>query len=169
MATGGLMEARTGFSLATAMMRIQVPMQMFLGIGCYIHLNRETCVLQAMESECSHILFVDSDVQFNFDAIARLLAHGVDIVGARYNKKVIPIESTVKQDIKELAEVPFVPTGFILINCEVFKKLKRPYFFFEDKADSSEDLYFCNKAIEAGFKVYCDPTIQIAHLGTAAY
>lgn len=168
MPTSGLCETRTAFCLATAMQYTGVPMQMFLGIGCYIHHNRDVIVRQALEAGCSHLLFVDSDMMFNHDAIKKLMEHGLDIVGARYNKRVNPPEPTVKQDIKELAEVPFVPTGFLLIDMEVFKKIGKPYFSFEDGAES-EDVYFCDKAIKNGFKVYCDPTIEIGHLGTAVF
>lgn len=167
-ATAGLMEARTAFSLATAMQYVPVPMQMFLGIGCYIHHNRDVIVRQALESECSHLLFVDSDIMFQADSIARLIARDLDVVGARYNKRVMPITPTVKEDIKDLAEVPFVPSGFLMVNCEVFKKIGKPYFSFDERSDC-DDLYFCNKALDAGFKVYCDPTIEIGHLGTAVF
>lgn len=168
MATSGLIEARTAFALATAMSHTQVPMQMFLGIGCYIHQNRDVCVRQAMEAGCSHILFVDSDVMFGHDAINRLIAHNVDIVGGRYNKKILPQQSTVTEDIKTLSEVHFIPTGFQLVNMDVYKKIGKPYYSFDDGAES-EDMYFCEKAIKNGYKVMCDPTIEIGHLGTAIY
>lgn len=166
--TQGSVEARMAFSLVTAVRNTNLPVQLFLGIGCYIHQNRDVIVRQALEEGCSHLLFVDSDVMFPHDAINKLIAHDVDIVGARYNKRILPIESTVKGEFKELTEVPFVPTGFLLINMEVFKKIGKPYFSFEDGAES-EDVYFCDKAIKNGFKVYCDPTIEIGHLGTAVF
>lgn len=165
----GKMEARTAFCLATAMSFVRVPMTPFLAIGPYVHHNRDVLVRQALDAGCSHLLMVDTDMMFSHEAINQLMSHGVDIVGARYNKKVIPAECTVKQELNgEMAEVPFVPTGFILINCEVFKKIGKPWFSFEDGAES-EDVYFCDKAIKNGFKVYCDPTIKIGHLGTAIF
>lgn len=165
MATNGLCEARTAFSLATAMMYTPAPMQLFLGIGCYIQQNRNVIVKQAIDAGCSHLLFVDSDMMFDHDAIARLIAHDVDIVGIKANKKIFPVTSLVPEDIKELSEVPFVGTGFMLINLEVFKKIEAPYFHLNEESDS-DDLYFCKKAIKAGFKVHCDPTIRIGHIGT---
>ena len=169
--TAGMMEARTACCLATAMMNTPVQQQLFLAIGCYIHNNRDTCVRQALENDCSHLLFVDSDVMFAPDAITRLMKHaedGIDVVAARYNKKILPVQPTVKEDIKELSEVEFVPTGFLLVNMEVYKKIGKPCFSFSNDAES-EDYYFCIKAKEHGYKIYCDPTIEIAHLGTAIF
>lgn len=163
----GLCHARTALSLATAMMFVTVPMQPLLAIGPYIHMNREMLVDQALETKCSHLLFVDSDMQFGHDAIVRLLNDNRDIIGARYNKKMIPAVSTVLGDFTQITDVPFLPTGFLLINCEVFKKIGKPYFSHQDA--ESEDVYFCDKAKRNDYKLYCDPTIQIGHLGTAVF
>jgi len=164
--TNGLMEARTAFSLATALQFTKVPKQLFLAMGALIHVNRNMLVKDAIDAGCSHLLFVDTDMLFNYDDINRLIAHDVDIVGARYNKRILPVQSTVP-DITEFSEVSFVPTGFLLINIDVFKKIGEPYFSFDDA--ESEDMYFCQKAIANGYKVYCDPTIEIGHLGTAVF
>lgn len=164
--SNGLMEARTAFSLATALMFTKVPKQLFLGLGALIHVNRNIIVKQALESGCSHLLFVDSDMMFQYDDINKLIAHDVDIVGARYNKRILPLESTVP-GITTFSEVPFVPTGFLLINTDVFRKIGEPYFSFNNA--ESEDMYFCQKAIAHGYKVWCDPSIQIGHLGTAVF
>lgn len=168
--TQGEIQAKTACCLITAIPNTQVPVQMLLSESCYIHYNREEVVDMAIRFECSHLLFVDSDMFFPQDAIKKLIDADKDIVGGRYNKRVVPLQSTVKEDIKELSEVAFVPTGFLMINMEVFKKLQKPFFFFE-KGDrnSSEDLWFCERAKEAGFKIWCDPTIQIGHLGIAMF
>ena len=165
-ATNGMIQATTAFSLATAMLNTRVPMQMFLGIGCLIDKNRNTIVTQAIEQGCSHILFVDTDMVFKPEAINQLINHDLDIVGARYNKRIFPIVSTVP-NITELSEVPFIPAGFMLVDIEVFKKIGEPYFSFTDT--ESEDVYFCQKAIKNGYKVMCDPTIEVGHLGTAIF
>jgi len=163
MPTGGLVQAQTAFSLITAMQFVEIPMQLFLGIGCYVHQNRDTIVRQALESGCSHLLFVDTDMVFPHDTINRLMALEKDIVGIKCNKRIFPLTPLV--DVTELSEVPFVGTGIMLIDMEVFKKIGKPYFSF-DKESDSEDKYFCNKAIANGFKVWCDPTIPIGHIGT---
>jgi hypothetical protein len=163
MATGGLVDARTAFCLITAMQFVGVPMQLFLGIGCYVHQNRETIINQAIKGNCSHLLFVDSDMMFNHDMINKLMDLNKDVVGIKCNKKIFPLTPLV--NVEELSEVPFVGTGIMLINMDVFKKMDKPYFSFDDKSES-EDQYFCNKVIENGFKVWCDPTIPIGHIGT---
>src|SRR5437870_761047 len=91
--TGGLMEARTAYCLITAVRNTPVAIQLFLAIGCYIHHNRDVLVRQALENDCTHLLQVDTDMMFDSDAINRLMAHDLDIVGARYNKRIMPPES----------------------------------------------------------------------------
>ena len=60
----------------------------------------------------------------------------------------------------------------MLIKTGVFKKLTYPYFeAFQDKdgLHHTEDVEFCKRANEAGFEVYCDPTIKMGHVGTTSY
>lgn len=166
--TKGEMEARTACCLIVALNQANVPSEMLLGEGCYIHLNREYVTELAKKVGCSHLLFVDTDVMFDGDAIKKLIDADKDIVGGRYNKRMMPIESTVKENITELSEVAFLPTGFMLINMEVFNKMPAPYFSFESGAES-EDKYFCDKAIANGIKVWCDPTINIGHIGKVVF
>jgi hypothetical protein len=55
----------------------------------------------------------------------------------------------------------------------VFNKLTRPYFpmSFDDKGQVtvSEDIGFCEKAKDAGFDIWCDPTVEVKHYGDFAY
>ncbi len=115
-----------------------------------------------------------------------LLDDNKDIIGAPYNKKELPLCTTVlMKDAegktfhpKELPAEPFkawaVPTGFMLIKTSVFEKLDRPFFWSgfappDFTQFMSEDVYFCDKAGVAGFEIWCEPRIKIGHLGTYTY
>ena len=58
----------------------------------------------------------------------------------------------------------------VLIKREVFEAIEPPYFSFGEKTPSGEtvgeDVYFCVKAREAGFKVWCRTDLPYAHLVT---
>lgn len=169
MPTGGLCEARTAFSILSAVLSTSgIEILPLLSIGCYIHHNRDRIVNLALENNCTHLWFCDSDMMFPPDTLNKLMSHEVDIVGARYNKRVDGQISTVPGDFTGLTAVPFVPTGCLLINCEVFKKIGKPYFSFDDGAES-EDVYFCQKSQAAGYETFCDPSIVMGHLGTAIF
>ena len=66
-------------------------------------------------------------------------------------------------------------TGCMLINREVFEKIKRPWFWYdhagieEAKADfvyPTEDIWFCNRVREAGMMISLDTTIKMPHART---
>ena len=61
----------------------------------------------------------------------------------------------------------------MLVNTEVFKKMERPWFAFKyhesGMCEEGEDWYFCRKAKEMGYEVWCNPTISIKHIGEKEY
>lgn len=63
-----------------------------------------------------------------------------------------------------LTECDAVGFGAVLINLEMVKKMKDPYFF--STTGSGEDIYFCMKARqEADARVFMDTRIKLGHLG----
>lgn len=160
--------------------------------GCYIHQNRENIVLEAQKEKSTHVMFIDSDMTFPPDGIARLISLNKHIVGANYNhrdnsgKSVIRVDPRQhKKDIKfgdktatiDDPEKPFkclaLGTGFMLIKLSVFDKLPKPWFFFEPSSSpngmTGEDIWFCNLARNNGVGIWCDPTIPVGHIGIAYY
>jgi hypothetical protein len=147
---------------------------------------RNEFVKMAIESNCTHILFIDADMKFPHDMLERLLAHNVDIVTTNYSTKSenhAKFTATGKNGYIHkseltntgLTEILLGATGTMLIDLKVFKKLKMPYFWLYwdsvNKRAFGEDYYFCYKAHKAGFKIYIDNdlTKEVFHIGRKEY
>jgi hypothetical protein len=128
-----------------------------------------------------YILFLDSDMLFPPTALFRLLLHRKDIVGATYTKRVAPFDilgtklaaqpAVLSGDLLEMQRIP---TGCLLIKMDVFEKLSKPYFRFDVDAQGSivgEDYVFCDRAREAGFRIWCDAVMsrEVGHIGQSVH
>lgn len=181
MTTAGLVKSGAAFSLTNMIAKNPLDYKILFKEGPIIPLNREVIAELAQQMDCTHLLFVDSDMMFPADSAMRLLRHDKDIVGVNYNMRLFPLTSTVKTKPGEttqekLFQCDGVATGFMLIKMEVFKKLKKPWFHVEiDQRDSTgktlegHDYRFCRIAREAGFTIWCDPTLEIKHIGDYLY
>jgi len=77
----------------------------------------------------------------------------------------IPRRHLTEEEVKsgELQEVIIPSAGCMLLSREVFKKIR--YGLLDVSGyETSDDIFFCQKAREAGFKLYCDPSIKCEHL-----
>lgn len=162
---------------------IQAPATLHVHKTSLVHDSRNKIAQTAIDQGYSHLMFVDSDIAFPRDGIQKLLDHNLDIVGGLYYRKKPPHEPTIgvmkgkrlkipyKFPKTRLFEVYGTGTGFMLIKTEVFKKLTPPYFYFGNLhgAAMGEDMYFCHKAQQKGFKVWVDPTIPLRHIGDYEY
>ena len=160
--------------------------------GYTIAENRNYCVVQAQKNKSDYLLFIDDDMVFPPDTLEKLLAHNLEIVGVNSYSRCLPLSSTVglmneKGEYKHPSRYPefemqipdslfkayFVGTGVMLIKMCVFEKIKSPYFEFVVAKNGmvlhGEDGSFCEKAKKAGMDIWCDPTIQIGHLGLYNY
>lgn len=154
--------------------------------GAYIEQNRARLIQIAVEQGCDKLFFLDSDIVVEGDVINKLLAHNKPVIGAAYNNRSLPLYSNVKiadetgklinypELPKELFKCAAVPTGAMLIDLPTVTKLSQPWFdltYFEDGTlNLGEDVYFCMKLTqELGVEIWCDPTIQIGHIGTFTY
>lgn len=191
--TGGTIRAETVVSLMSGMINLaqaDIPPNLLIQVGGYVDVNRNQIIKEALKAHASHVMFIDADMSFPEDGIARLLAHDKDVVGGNYNVRLDPTSEvlsgpTVKMLVDgepvsltkdglpdSLFKCYAIATGFMLINLRVFDKLDFPYFeAYQDKngLHYTEDIDFCKKVNAAGLEVWCDPTIQIGHIGSAMY
>jgi hypothetical protein len=118
---------------------------------------RNYLVDEFLRSECTHLLFIDSDINYNAQDVVALMALDKDVIGGPYPKKAINWENVAKaarqhpdmepQELEKLVgqyvfnvvkgtksfsvteplEVMEIGTGFMLVKREVFDKMKDAY------------------------------------------
>jgi hypothetical protein len=177
-ADASTMKARTAHSIGcTIISAPNLVTDFLLRISCDVVSSRTWLVNEAIKRGGTHILFVDSDMVFPDEALTQLLAREKEIVGVEYNKREFPIkgvfEPMTERSETELYEAKHLGTGLLLIDLSIFEKLQGPWFNFGRDSQGSlalgEDVWFCNTARDAGYKVWIDPTIKVGHCGEYIY
>lgn len=184
-------KADTVASLLAWQAKTSLPHSIDIQKNTYIHYARNKAVWEAVNQKATHLMFIDSDIAFPPDGIERLLKRQFDIVGGLYFGRVAPfpvakvahptipnaMTNPVSIPEDDVFEVKAIGTGFLLINMDVFKKLEPPFFYHTEPSEFGlmthpfpnneigEDIAFCLKAREAGFKVWVDQTIPLTHIG----
>tara|TARA_Y100000361_G_scaffold112894_1_gene103210 strand:- start:1891 stop:2685 length:795 start_codon:yes stop_codon:yes gene_type:complete len=114
--------------------------------------TRARNILTAMflESDASHLFFLDADIEWEPEAIMRAISADKDIVASAYPKKALPIQyalnfkfiDPVNKRIRfenGLVEVLDASTGFFCIKRQVFERMMLEYPELHYKNDSNID------------------------------
>jgi GT2 family glycosyltransferase len=152
--------------------------------GSLVYAARNNFVKQAIDENYSHLLFVDSDMVFNADALNVLLYHDKDIISGSIFSRVSPykpcfysklrlgeVDEIVCEHVKELQdglqEVEGVGTAFLLVKTQVYKDIieKLNVYPFQPIYGYGEDLSFCLRARQCDYKIYVDNDLTIGHIG----
>ena len=137
-----------------------------------------------------YLMWIDSDMVFNPQHFKRLLDHNKDIVSGIYMmddgkhfatcknwdeeffKKHGHFEFLIFVDVKGregLLEVCYTGMGYMLVKKGVFESMEYPWFkpvekqIGDMKDFTMEDVAFCLKAKEKGFKILIDPGVRVGH------
>lgn len=154
-------------------------------MGSEVASQRQQLATEALATDCTHVLWLDSDMRFPNITLEALLSHDKDIVACNYSTRVephMPVAFISNQDMGKrlgvdvgLNKVAAVGMGCMLVKRNVFESMSLPYFGVEWNQDYTsligEDLYFANKADNAGYDIWIDSDLsnRIAHIGTRAY
>jgi hypothetical protein len=147
--------------------------------------GRNKLVERLLEGDSQWLLFMDDDHVFPGDLLERLLSHDKPVVGSLYLRRqapFAPLAFSHKQEglyqtinLQELPgegllKVQAVGTAGLLVKREVFEAIKSPWFEYgqTERWDASEDIIFCEKAIAAGFEVFCDLGSHLGHMTPTA-
>lgn len=144
---------------------------------------RNNIVEAFLNSDCTHLFFVDSDTIPQLDAMKRLLAHDLPIVSGltpiveldeekqNYYRKwnCVGMDDNHVSPNTGLVQVKGAGGSCLMIKREVFEKLDFPWFRFTYKTDDgkecfvSEDIYFIINCLSKGIKAFADTTIIANH------
>ena len=156
--------------------------------------GRGLMVSKFLESDGTHLVFVDWDVVWEAGALVRLVDHPVDFVAGLYPQRKDPINfccqwDTSKSEIElsedGLIEVYGVPAGFMRLSRAMLERMieafpdtqfhcdqapgKTAYDLFGayrvGKIKFGEDYSFCRRWRDIGGKVWVDPEIHMGHVG----
>lgn len=160
--------------------------KLFVSPGTLIANQRHELVISAIEWGATHVLFIDSDIEFDPDSVITLLMHDLDCVAACYSKRAKPIINTawykiddwdswvrINEESTGLVEVEAVALGFFLIKTSVFDIIDDPWFQLGYYAGqyTGEDIEFCRKLKAANITVSLDLDVSktLKHLGTYGF
>ena len=164
-------------------------------VGCSIITDARSAIVDDfLRGDGTHLFWIDSDIHWLPQDFVRMLTlcTQVEVVGATYPLKVEPIRFIVRRLGKKtskfgLVDVEGLGLGFTVMRREVVEKVaagKRtivtnggicpmPEVFTFERTETGyrmgEDIKFFQDIREAGYTVWLDPMVNIAHVGMKLY
>lgn len=157
--------------------------------GSLVYMSREHLSVTAVKMEADYILWLDSDMVFEPDLLRRMMQTmqdaDLDFLTAAYFRRSAPYTPVLYSKIdfdgdackwEELKEVPASDSGLfevegcgfgcVLMKTDIILDVKGKFGqLFTPIGGTGEDLSFCWRARQCGYKLMCDPSIPIGHYG----
>ena len=155
-------------------------------IGTLVYVARDELAKAALACGADMVLWLDSDMTFDPDIMKRMLEtyedEDIDILSGLYFRRVEPYTPTlfehldVKDEIVEWCDFKHIPAkpfevegcgfGCVLMKTEIFVEVQKKFNqMFTPMNGVGEDLAFCWRARQLGYKIWCDPRITLGHVG----
>ena len=155
-------------------------------VGSLIYTSRNHLAGIAIEQQYDYVMWFDSDMVFQPDTLQRMMdlmqKNDYDILTGLYFRRVYPFKpvlfskleptdtgwewdepDTIPDEPFELAGCGF---GCVLMKTDVLMDVQAQFNdMFGPIKGMGEDLSFCWRATECGYKVICDPSISLGHVG----
>jgi hypothetical protein len=174
------------YNLATSLTEYGIEHKLFVSPGTLIANQRHELVLSAQEWGATHVMFIDSDIEFSPYHVIDLIEFDEEIAGAAYSKRVEPIIPTawhkiddwnsyikVEEQTESHIKIEAMGLGFCLIKMSVFERLDLPWFQlgFHNNQYTGEDIEFFRKCNDNSIPIWLDIqiTCELSHLGTKRF
>jgi len=160
---------------------------------------RNVMVRKFLETEYEYLMFIDSDIEFEPDDVAKVWNIEGEIKGGIYPMKHPEKDwyaawsggKLIQELGSEVMECDYLGTGFLMVRRTVFERMQDEcpelthaegeyedvHAWFNPRVEDtgqgpiylSEDYEFCHTVREMGYKIYADPTVKLLHHGSYAY
>lgn len=157
-------------------------------MGSLIYTSRNSLATAAFKMDADYVLWLDSDMVFPQDYLLRMMQtlkdNDLDFLTGLYFRRTIPYSPVLFEKLetfedlsgcnwkefedipKELFEVAGCGFGAVLIKTDVLFDVQAKYgTMFNPVSGLGEDVAFCWRARQMDYKIYCDPTIELGHVG----
>lgn len=154
--------------------------------GSLVYTSRNDLATQAIQIEADYVMWFDSDMVFKPDTMVRMLdtmqKNDLDILTGLYFRRVPPYSPVLfdklemKGEVCLWSEFKTIPEGLfevggcgfgcVLMKTDVFFDVQSKFGnMFAPIANNGEDLAFCWRARNCGYKIVCDPSVICGHVG----
>lgn len=154
-------------------------------VGSLVYSSRNDLAIRAIKMGANYVFWLDSDMVFEPDVLKRMFANKDkgDIITGVYYRRVPPFSPVLFEKLsfdekgacswKELEDVPEevfevegCGFGCVLMPTDIFIDVQSRFgTMFNPIGGTGEDLSFCWRARQLGFKIVCDPAIPLGHVG----
>ena len=161
-------------------------------IGSLVYDSRNKLAGMAMQMEADYILWLDSDMVFQPDTLERMMAvldehPEIDVLSGLYFRRGHPFTPVLFKTLEvneqgtldwsdfeelpdELFEIAGCGFGCVLMRTDCLLDIaakENGGRWFTPIADAGEDCAFCIRARREGYRIFCDPSINLGHMGYA--
>lgn len=156
-------------------------------VGSLVYESRAKLAQRALEMDADWMLWLDSDMVFNSDLLYRMLETATkeetDFVTGVYYRRVEPYAPTLFskldctegavtwENVQEIPDHPFEVEGCgfgaVLLHTQVLFDVLAKFDgrMFQPIDGIGEDLSFCWRARQCGYKIIADPSLPLGHMG----
>ena len=174
------------FACSLAMLKKIYSCTLTMKIGSLVYTARNDITKMALEGDYDFVMWFDSDMVFPPETLERLMKtledNDYDMVTGLYFRRVPPYTPVLFDllefagDVCKWSEFETIPDkpfevggcgfGCLLMKTDVFFDLVNDYSnMFTPVGSNGEDVAFCIRAREKGYKIYCDPSVVCGHVG----
>ena len=153
-----------------------------------VYMSRNDLGKSAIARECDYVLWLDSDQVFEPDLLERMFKvmqdNDLDILSGVYYRRVPPYSPVLMKSLEwadgkatwseysklpeTLFEVGGAGFGCVLMSTDVLMSVQSKFStMFQPVQGMGEDLAFCWRARQCGYRIMCDPSIEVGHVGQA--
>ena len=156
--------------------------------GSLVYTARNDLATLAIQKDMDYVFWLDSDMVFDPDVLERMMKtlqdNDLDILTGLYFRRVFPFSPVlfdkmeIEGDIADWTEFQEIPEGLfevgacgfgcVLMKTDVFFDVQSRFGnMFAPIANNGEDIAFCWRARQCGFKIWCDPSVIFGHVRTS--
>ena len=147
--------------------------------GTLVYYAREALARYAILKKFTHVLWLDSDMVFTPEIVEDLSFSGKAFVTGIAHSRRPPYTSCIFTEIfpgvqkwkgnvypRDTFEIAACGLACVLMDVEILRAVNDKYALMFMPTDTyGEDVAFCWRATQCGFRLYAEPTVRVGHVG----